>query len=225
MSTRPRRPDADDGLFIVGLVGRTGSGKSTVARALAEDGAVVIEGDALGHDVTDRDPEVREALIAEYGRDIYLADGALDRGRVAARVFSDPGARSRLDRLVHPGILQRIHARLERLRREGFRGVVVLDAALLIEWGLERGCDAVIAVTAPEPDQIGRLMRSRGWSQEEARHRLGAQRPQEWFSAAADSTLENRGTPEDLERDAREGVARFKARRPTARPAAREEPC
>jgi dephospho-CoA kinase len=215
MSTRLRRQSPADGLFIVGLVGRTGSGKSTVARALAEDGAVVIEGDALGHQVTDRDPEVRAALMAEYGSDVYGSDGTLDRRRVAARVFADAAARERLDRLVHPRILERIDARLAELRDRGFRGVVVIDAALLLEWGLERGCDAVIAVTSPEVEQVARLVRSRGWSPRVARDRLGVQRTQAAFSAAADVTLENDGSPEALVRAAREAVRRLSARGPS----------
>jgi len=207
-----RRPPAGDGLVIVGLVGRAGSGKSTVARALAADGAVVIEADRLGHEVTDRDPEVRRALAAEYGDEVYLAGGALDRGRVAARVFSDPDARARLDRLVHPRILSRIRARLEELRAARFRGVVLIDAALMLEWGLERDCDAVIAVTAPEAEQVARLMKARGWSETEVRARLAAQRGNESFAAAADVALDNRGEIEELERAARAAVATLRAR-------------
>src|SRR5262245_61971495 len=104
MSTehRARRGMAADGLTVIGLVGRAGSGKSTVARALAEDGAQVIEADRVGHEVTDRDPDVRAALQAEYGADVYRSDEGLDRARVAARVFHDRAARARLDALVHP---------------------------------------------------------------------------------------------------------------------------
>jgi len=119
MSTNVRRPAEDDGLFVVGLVGRTGSGKSTVASILATDGAEVIEGDALGHEVTDRDPEVRQALAAEYGEAIYRPDGTLDRNPVAARIFRDIAARMRLDRLGHPRIVARIRQRLDALRLEG----------------------------------------------------------------------------------------------------------
>src|SRR5258705_7613885 len=214
MSTdhRARRPPAGDGLVIVGLVGRAGSGKSTVARALAADGAVVIEADRLGHEVTDRDPEVRRALATEYGDEVYLADGALDRRRVAARVFSDPEARARLDRLVHPRILSRIRARVEELRAARFRGVVLIDAALMLEWGLERECDAVMAVTAPEVEQIARLMRARGWSEAEVRAPLAAQRANESFAAPADVVLQNRGEIEELERAARAAVATLRAR-------------
>src|SRR5205085_4775084 len=109
-------------------------------------GAVVIEADHLGHQVTDTDPEVRAALTAEYGAGIYRPDGTLDRARVAARVFADPAARARLDRLVHPRLTARLRAQLAELRELNYQGVVVLDAALLLDWGMERECDAVMAV-------------------------------------------------------------------------------
>ena len=208
-----RRPAAGDGLFILGLIGRAGSGKTTVARALEHDGARVIEADRVGHEVADRDPGVREGLIADYGAGVYRADGTLDRGRVAARVFRDPEVRARLDRLVHPRIVARIREEIGQLRREGFRGVVVVDAALMPRWGFERECDAVIAVVAPESAQVARLVRGRGWSEAEARARLAAQDSNEASSAAADVTLDNDGTPEALARAAREAVSRLRAGR------------
>ena len=213
MSTRARRAPAGDGLFIVGLVGRAGSGKSAVADTLAADGATVIEADLVGHEVTDQDPEVRAALAREYGDDIYRPDGRLDRERVAASVFRDPAARARLDRLVHPRLVARLEERLEGLRTRGARGLVVLDAALLLEWGLERGCDAVIAVTAPQAEQVRRLVRGRGWTEAEARDRLMAQRTDEAFCAAADVTLDNAGSIEDLARAARAAVAALRVGR------------
>jgi dephospho-CoA kinase len=217
MSTRRRRAPVDDGLFIVGLVGRAGSGKSAVAGALAADGATVIEADLVGHEVTDQDPEVRAALAREYGADIYRPDGRLDRERVAARVFHDPQARARLDRLVHPRLVARLEERLEGLRASGTRGVVVLDAALLLEWGLERGCDAVIAVSAPPAEQVRRLVRSRGWTETEARNRLRAQRTDEAFQAAAEVTLDNSGSLEELALAARDALAALRAARSAER--------
>jgi dephospho-CoA kinase len=211
MSTRARRAPAGDGLFILGLIGRAGSGKTTVARALERDGAWVIEADALGHEVTDHDPEVRAALTAEYGAEVYGAEGRLDRPRVAARVFHDPAARARLDRLVHPRIIARIGEALDRLRAAGRQGVVVIEAALLPRWGLERGCDAVLAVTAPEPMRIERLMRRRNWSESEARARLAVQDDDRVHEAVADVTIDNRGDPETLESRARDAVARLRA--------------
>jgi dephospho-CoA kinase len=218
MSTpdRPRRAPAGDGLFIVGLVGRAGSGKTTAARAIVADGGAVIEADPIGHEVTDRDPDVRAALIAEYGPEAYRADGTLDRGRIAARVFSDPEARARLDRLTHPRILARIWERLNQLRLSGHRGVVLVDAALILDWGLERSCDAILAVVAPEGEQVARLMATRGWTEEQARARLQVQRSNEAFAAAADLTLDNGGTREALERAARAAVVRLMAERRAA---------
>ncbi len=214
MSTeRARRPRADDGLTIVGLVGRAGSGKSSVARVLAADGAVVLAADALGHAVTDGEPEVRAALAAEYGADVYRADGALDRAKVAAKVFADPAARARLDALVHPRIVRRLRAELDRLRAGGWRGVVVVDAALMLDWGFERECDAVLAVTAAEADRVARQTRARGWSEDETRARLAAQRTDDAFAAAADETIDNRGSEADLARAARAALARIVARR------------
>jgi dephospho-CoA kinase len=220
MSTERRVPEAGDPSFVVGLIGRTGSGKSSVARALARAGGVVIEADRLGHEVTDHDPEVRAALMQEYGAGIYKSDGTLDRSRVAARVFADPAARARLNGLVHPRIVERIRERLEKLRHAGYDGVVVLDAALLLDWGLERWCDAVIAVEADESDQLARLSRDRGWSAEEAGRRLSAQRPAAEFRAAADATVENRGSLAALEATARAVVTDLRGRR-----AARRNPC
>jgi dephospho-CoA kinase len=206
MSTdRPRRAAAK-GPFRVGLVGRAGSGKSTVARALEADGAVVLDADALGHEVTREDPEVRAALSAEYGEDVYGPDG-LDRARVAERVFRDAEARERLNRWVHPRILERMQRRLDDLERSGFQGTVVVDAALLLDWGFERSLDAVIAVVAPEDAQLERLRRSRGWTTDESRRRLAVQRDDAAFADAADVVLDNRGTPEALASAARDAVA------------------
>ena len=211
LAGKPRREPAADGLFIVGILGRAGSGKSTVARGLAAEGAEVIDADALGHEVTDHDPEVRAALIGEYGASVYGPAG-LDRRRVAAAVFRDPEARARLNRVVHPRILERMRARLEALRELGFRGIVVIDAALMLDWGLERECDAVVAVSAPEAERVERLMRARGWSRAETERRLAIQRPAQAFAEAADLVLDNRGRLEELERAALECVRRLRSR-------------
>lgn len=214
MSTeRPRRPATAGDLFLLGLVGRAGSGKSTVARVLAASGAEVIDADRLGHEVTARDPDVRAALVAEYGPGVYRGDGTLDRRAVAARVFSDPEARRRLDRLVHPRILARIRDRVLELRGGGFRGVVVVDAALLLDWQLERELDAVLAVTAPEDELVRRLVRARGWSEDEARARLGVQRSAQEYAAAADATLQNTGSAQELIRATRAAIERLVAAR------------
>ncbi len=196
---RPRRVSPTDRLCLIGLVGRAGSGKSTVARALAARGAVIMDADRIGHLVTDTDPDVRQGLIAEYGPQVYRTGGVLDRAQVAARVFTDAAALQRLNQLVHPRILAHLRTSLDALRERGARGPVVIDAALMIDWGFERECDEVWAVVAPEPLQIGRLVGGRGLTEADARARLARQRTNAEFAAAADEVLVNDGAEAKLE--------------------------
>ncbi|MFN8589192.1 MAG: dephospho-CoA kinase [Candidatus Eisenbacteria bacterium] len=210
---KPRRARPADELFIVGLVGRAGSGKSTVARALAAAGAPVLDADEIGHDVTDHDPDVRRALLAEYGPAVFLEDGTLHRRLVATKVFANPAALERLNALVHPRILKRMRLELARLAEAGQRGAVLVDAALMLDWGFERECDAVLAVVAPEEQQVARLVAGRGWTEAEARRRLAAQKPNAYFVSVADETLDNRGTEAELAEAARGALERLQAAR------------
>lgn len=198
---------------MLGLVGPAGAGKSTVARALAADGARVLDGDQLGHEVADSDVGVRTALLAEYGPQVYRTDGTLDRKLVAARVFSDPAALARLNQLVHPGILTRLRDGIAQAVRDSFDGVLVIDAALLLDWRFEQECDAVLAVLAPPEQQIARLVATRGWTAEAARQRLANARSPESFAALADEVVLNDGAEADAVGRARAAVARLCQRR------------
>jgi dephospho-CoA kinase len=176
---------------VLGLVGPAGAGKSTVARAFAAQGARVVDADRLGHEVTQHDAEVRAALIAEYGETVYRSDGTLDRAQVAERVFRDPAALQRLNQLVHPRILTCLRGAITEAESEGYTGALVFDAALLLDWGFEAECDAVLAVLAPREQQIARLTRTRGWTADEAARRLSAARSDDSFRALADHVVMN----------------------------------
>ena len=184
-----------------------------VARAFAADGATVVEADKLGHEVTDQDTSVRAALVAEYGAAVYRADGTLDRAQVAARVFRDPAALERLNRLVHPRIVERLRAAVRAAASADPASLLVLDAALLLDWGFERECDGVLAVVASRERSVERLVRSRGWSEAQARERLAAARSNEAFAVLADETIVNDGSEESAIAAARAAVARLVAKR------------
>jgi dephospho-CoA kinase len=174
---------------VVGLVGPAGSGKSTLARALEGPKTLLLDADRMGHQIANHNPEVRAALIAEYGPAVYRRDGGLDRAHVAARVFSDPAALARLNALMHPRIVEWLLASIGNTGY--FQGTVLVDAALLLDWGFEKECHAVIAVTAPRQLQLERLRKSRGWDDAEVARRLAVARSNAEFEAAADKVVEN----------------------------------
>jgi dephospho-CoA kinase len=195
--------------FVLGIVGPAGSGKSTLARSLAGPRTRVLDADRFGHEITDGDAAVRAALAAEYGADVYRADGTLDRARVGARVFSDPAALARLNALVHPRIVQRLR---DGVAAADGADTVVVDAALLLDWGFERECDAVLAVVAPRELQIARLRRARGWSEEEAERRLATARSNEAFTSLADTVVVNDGDEAAAVLAMRDAAGRLRAR-------------
>jgi len=219
---RQRRPATAGPPFVVGIVGPAGSGKSTLARALAGAEIRVLDADRMGHEIANGDPAVRAALVAEYGAGVYRADGTLDRAQVAAKVFSDPAALARLNALTHPRILERLRAEAARAARERFRGTLLVDAALLLDWGFERECDGVVAVVAPRALQLERLAKTRGWSADEAARRLGNARTNEQFTALADEVVVNDHDEAHGVRELAATVARLLAKRQLA--AARERP-
>ncbi len=182
----------------IGLTGNIGSGKSSVARLLRERGAAVIDADALAREATE-DRGVLDAIARDLGAEL-VAGGRLDRAATARRVFRDPEARRRLERIVHPWVRRATAERMEALERlPEPPPVIVLDIPLLYESGLDRGLDAVIVVIAPLRDRVARVVARSGLSEQEVRSRDAAQMPLEAKAARADFVVDNGGTPEELE--------------------------
>jgi dephospho-CoA kinase len=194
---------------IIGLSGGIGSGKSTVSRALAALGAVVIDADAIVHELQSAGAPMLAEIAAAFGPGVLDAQGRLDRAALGAIVFRDAEARRRLGAIVHPPVGAEIARRLARARSEGAR-VVVLDIPLLFE-GRKAGTgsgaalqfDATVLVWAPEDAQIDRQIARDGCSREEALRRVRAQLPLHEKRAMADFVIDNSGTPEETERQVR----------------------
>jgi dephospho-CoA kinase len=185
------------GLRIVGLLGGVASGKSLVARQLAELGAGVLDADRAGHEVL-RLAEVREAALARWGAGILGADGQLDRGKLAEIVFASPpeGSREReyLERITHPEIGRLLEHEARRMAAEGCR-VAVLDAPLLLEAGWDKLCSRLVFVDAPRQLRLARA-RARGWSEREFADREGVQESLDRKRSRADVVVDNSGSPE-----------------------------
>ncbi len=179
----------------IGLTGGIGSGKTAVARRLAEHGALVVDADVLAREVVGPGTPGLAAVAAEFGPRVLTASGELDRPALAALVFADDAARSRLNAIVHP-LVRRRAAELVAAAPPGT--VVVQDVPLLVETGGAGGYDLVLVVEAPAELRVQRLVRDRGMAAAEARARMAAQASDEQRRAVADVVLVNDGTPEQL---------------------------
>ena len=165
-------------MIIVGIVGKIGAGKSTVARAMADLGAEVIDADRIAHDVL-AEPEVVAAIAARYGAEVLDDAGRVRRPRLAERVFgptpAHDAALAELEAIVHPRVRGRIDERLAAIAAAAPAGVqplVVLDVPLLMQAGWDRRCDRLVRVDCDEAERRRRVD-LRGWPelQRQARER------------------------------------------------------
>jgi dephospho-CoA kinase len=187
-------------MLLVGLTGGIGAGKSTFAALLAERGAQIIDADVLGRDALRPGEPAWKAVVEQFGDEV-LAAGSMDvdRKRLAAIVFADPKLRIALNAIVHPVILRRIADSLDKLRATN--EVVILDAALLVETGLDRDVDLLIVVTANAGTRESRLVSGRGMNRADIKARMAAQAEEAKLLRSADVVVRNQG---DLDRLAAE---------------------
>ena len=190
-------------MFIIGLTGGIGTGKTLVAKALEELGAAVVNADLLGHEVYEPRTEGWREVVAAFGERVVSADGEIDRRALGGIVFSDEAALRRLNAITHPRIYALAAERLDALKRQGAEAAV-LEAALLIEAQWTGLVSEVWVVTSPEGDVIERLGQRNGMDADTARARIGAQMPQSERVGYADAVLENSGSPEELDANVRE---------------------
>ena len=180
-------------MYVIGLTGNIAAGKSAVGRMLADLGALVIDADAVAHEAMHRGGPAWQEIVLAFGEEVLGPDGAIDRGKLGAIVFRDPAALQRLERIVHPLVVEEMRARTRRATAPA----VVYEAIKLMESGTADTCDAVWVVTCPRAVQIERLMRTRGLSRAEAELRIDAQPPQEEKIARADVVIHNDGPLEE----------------------------
>jgi len=156
----------------------------------------LIQADELGHEVLTPEGEAFSAVVSEFGRDI-LVDGRIDRRRLAARVFGDPEALERLNRLVHPPVIAREEALIEEFRSLEPKGIVVVEGAILIETGSYHRFDRLIVVSCSQEQQVERAMRRDGLTEEDVLARLSRQMPLDEKRKLADFVIDTSATKED----------------------------
>lgn len=184
--------------MVIGVTGGIASGKSEVCRVFADQGAFVLDADEIGREVVEDHRDVLDQLVEHFGKGILNPDGTLDRRGLGRIVFRDPVARERLNTIVHPPLLATLRQRIKEALQTDSRRPVVIDAALIVEWGIEEWFDVLIAVVAPEEEQIRRLVEYKGFGPKEALDRVRSQLPSDRKAAAADYVIQNEGEREVL---------------------------
>jgi len=184
-------------VLIVGLTGGIGSGKTTVSKMLEEEGAYLIDADEIARELVHPCTAAWHELIRAFGKEILEEDGSIRRKKLAAKVFSDPSQRNRLNEILHPRIKKEMKQRAKEVGEEHPEAIVVIDAALLVELGEYQEMDKVVVVTSQETQQIERVREREGASEEEARRILSSQMPLEEKLKVADFIIRNEGSLEE----------------------------
>ena len=179
-------------MLKVGLTGGIGAGKSTVARRLAERGAVVVDADRIAREVVEPGSEGLAAVVEAFGAGVLTPDGTLDRPALGRVVFADDAARLRLNGILHPRIAVRTH---ELMAAAPPDAVVVHDVPLLVENRMGAAYHLVLVVHTPANERVRRLVTERGMGEDDARARVAAQADDDARRAAADVWLDNSGAP------------------------------
>ncbi|MFM7590372.1 MAG: dephospho-CoA kinase [Isosphaeraceae bacterium] len=189
---------------VIGLIGGIGSGKSTIARKLADLGATVIDADSVGHALLNQGP-VQEVLVRRFGPDILAppdetGSRLIDRRVLGTIVFSDESARKVLEEAMHPRMRTTFERVISRVARQVFPKpgalklpppVIILDAAVLYEAGWDDMCDYVIFIDASRKDRLRRVKEHRNWETEELDRREAAQWPVDLKRNQADFVIKN----------------------------------
>lgn len=184
-------------MLIVGLTGGIGSGKSAVSRLLAAHGAVIIDADLVAREVVAAGSAGLAAIAAEFGPQLVLPDGTLDRAALGVLVFPDPERLAALNAIVHP-LVGRRTADLTAQARDSGAQVLVHDVPLLVENGLAPAYDVVVVVDVPPDLQLERLVGQRGMEPADARARIARQATREQRLAVADEVIVNTGSLDRL---------------------------
>ncbi len=177
-------------MILIGLTGGIGSGKSEVARLLADRGAEIIDADVIVRELQQPGAEVYEKMIELFGTEVVAADKSLDRTAIAKKVFTDESLLKTLNQLVHPIVKRVMNERVEAFRDT--KKVVILDIPLLVENPRE-GLDGVLVVDLDAEIAVKRLVEQRNMSADDARARIAKQATREQRLAIADHVIDNSG--------------------------------
>lgn len=175
---------------LIGLTGGPEVGKTEAATIFARKGAIVISADAIGHILLRDDQKIRKKLIKLFGDNVLTAKGEFDRKKIGAIVFNKPDILALYNEIIHPLLLKYLKKELTKQSKNSRRKMVIVDAALIFEWGIADWFDLILTVTAKRNLRLKRLCR-KGLSCYQAEKRLALQLPQREKVSLADYVIEN----------------------------------
>lgn len=184
-------------MLIVGLTGGIGSGKSTVARMLKDEGAYVIDFDYLARLVVEPDKPAWRDIIDYFGPEILSPDRSLNRSALAKIIFSDDKSRKVLEGFTHQRIFEERDALVKAIKKKDPNAVVIIDFPLLFELGLRKKFDKVILAFVSRDVQLERVIKRDGLPGEEVERRLNAQIPIEEKKFLSDYIIDTNGSLND----------------------------
>lgn len=184
-------------ILKVGVTGGIGSGKSLVCSFFEKQGVPVLYADLIARDISDTDERVKKGIVTLLGKDAYHPDGQFNRTYVASRVFGKKTLHKKINRLIHPVVSRKLLEQCRALAKQGHK-LVIVEAALIYEAGLDKQLDVVAVVEADEHVRIARVMERDKTTEDQVRQRLNAQ----WKSSdkvkRADFVIYNNGTRDEL---------------------------
>ncbi len=198
-------------MLKMGLTGGIASGKSAVAAMLREMGFPVLEADVVAHKLLEPGQAANDEVLREFGAELADEQGKIDRAKLGAMVFADPAKLAKLNRIIHPRVKETILKQFEEWKRNGVRDAGFVEAALLVEAGIEKDLDGLVVAFCTPEQQLERL-RSRGMSEIEAKRRMAAQMPVGEKLRHATETIDCSETLEETRAQVRALAAKLRKR-------------
>ena len=177
-------------MLIIGLTGKTGAGKTTVASYLKEKGCYIIDGDIIARQITEKGSEILPVLQKAFGDDILDENGCLIRKSLAQRAFSSKENTNLLNSITHPEIKRRCEKEIAFAEDNGYK-IAVIDAAAILEGDCKDLCEKIVVVHADKDTRLERILKRDAITEEQAITRINAQKDDEYYFSQADIIIRN----------------------------------